>query len=95
MATHPEPPDNSMNRGLLTKAQREFLRGEKEDVNEDSYRYNLRSDFRTRMDNLEEDIELLREAGEDKLVEEFFDRFDRVGQLEQELEELREEIDRD
>lgn len=82
-----------MNRGLLTKAQREFLRGEKNDVDEDSYRYNLRSDFRARMDNLEEDLELLRESGEEKLVEEFNARFDRVGKLEEELEDLRDQLD--
>ena len=82
-----------LSRGLLTPAQREFLRGERDVENPDSYRYNVRSDFRGRMDKLEEDLELLREHGEDDLVEEFYDRFGRVERLERELDELREQLD--
>lgn len=84
-----------MSRGLLTDAEKAFLRGEKTDVDEAQYRYNVRSNFRTRMDELEQDIQLLQEAGEDDLVNEFFSRFGRVERLEQELgrvEELEAEL---
>lgn len=91
MASMPEP--SVMNRGLLTKAQREFLRGEKSDVDEESYRYRTRSDFRNRMERLEEDLELLRESGEDDLVAEFYERFGRVKRLQREIDELREQLD--
>lgn len=93
MASMPEP--TVMNRGLLTKAQREFLRGEKPDVDAESYRYRTRSDFRNRMDRLEEDIELLRQAGEDDLVGEFYERFGRVERLQREVADLREQLDED
>jgi len=82
-----------MSRGLLTEAEREFLAGEKNVEDPEGYRYNVRSRFRTRMDELEHDLELLHDAGEDDLVEEFFDRFGRVERLEREVEELREELE--
>lgn len=83
----------TMNRGLLTKAQREFLQGDKPDVDQDNYLYRIRSDFRARMDELEEDLEILREADQNELVEEFFDRFGRVERLEREIEELRKKVE--
>jgi phosphopantetheine adenylyltransferase len=90
-----------MNRGLLTKSQREFLRGEKDNVDETTYRYNLRSDFKQRMEMLEEDLELLEDAGEDDLVEDFYDAFGetieqrRLDRVEAELEKLRAEMEDD
>jgi DNA replication protein DnaD len=93
MASIPEPA--VMNRGLLTKAQREFLQGNKPDVDAESYRYRTRSDFRNRMDRLEEDLELLREADEDDLVTEFYERFGRVKRLQREVDELREKLAED
>ena len=82
-----------MNRGLLTESQRDFLTGDKDDVESDSYRYNLRSDFRARMNRLEEDLEYLAEAGEEDLVEEFYQRFSRTARIEQEIAELRKQVD--
>lgn len=82
-----------MNRGLLTKRQREFLRGEVNDIeDEQQYIYNIRSDFRERMERLEEDLQLLRDAGQDELAEEFYVKFERVERLEREVEELRDEL---
>ena len=92
MATTPEPP-GIMSRGLLTKSEREFLRGEKEDVDEQQYRYNIRSNFRSRVSELEEDLELLRDAGEEELVEEFHNTFSRMERLEREVERLRDELE--
>ncbi|WP_135822995.1 hypothetical protein [Halostella litorea] len=81
-----------MDRGLLTESQREFLRGEKDDVDEQTYRYNVRSDFRQRMDRLEEDLELLEQAGEDDLIDEFNDRFG-ASEFEQQLDRLEEQFE--
>lgn len=80
-----------MSTGILTKGQRAFLRGEKDVADPEGYRGNIRYRTRKRMDRIEQDLVLLREAGEDDLVEEFYNRFDRVGRLEDELEQLREE----
>jgi len=94
MNSQPEAGRN-LSRGLLTPAQREFLRGERDVEDPDGYRYNIRSDFRGRMDKLDEDLEILREHDEDDLVEEFYDRFGRVERLERELEELRDELSKE
>lgn len=82
-----------MSRGLLTDAEKEFLRGEKTDIDQQQYRYNIRSNFRGRMDELEEDLDLLREGGEDDLVEEFYNCFGRMERLEKEVHRLRRELD--
>jgi len=82
----------TMDRGLLTESQREFLRGEKDDVDEQSYRYNVRSDFRQRMDRLEEDLKLLEQAGEDDLIDEFDDRFGGT-EFEQRLNRMEEQFE--
>jgi hypothetical protein len=80
--------------GILTEGEREFLRGEKDVENPGGYRSNVRYRAKQRMDQIEEDLEVLREAGEDDLVEEFFGRFGRVQRLEREVEELRDELAR-
>ncbi|WP_247005098.1 hypothetical protein [Halosolutus gelatinilyticus] len=84
-----------MSRGLLTKSEREFLRGEKDDVDARQYRYNIRSNFRSRVSELEDDLELLRDAGEEELVEEFHNTFSRMDRLEREVERLRDELDQE
>lgn len=94
MATTHEPP-RIMSRGLLTKSEREFLRGEKDDVDEQQYRYNIRSNFRARVSELEDDLELLRASGEGELVEEFHSTFSRMERLEREVEQLRDELERE
>lgn len=45
------------------------------------------------MDQIEEDLKVLREAGQDDLVEEFVSRFGRVERLEREIEKLRRELE--
>lgn len=90
---------DTVSRGLLTTEERRFLKGEKdgEIENPDGYRYNLRSNFRQRMAKLERDLELLKDADEDDLVDEFYRRFTRVGQVErelkQELSDLRDQLE--
>ncbi len=76
MATQ-EHTTTTMNRGLLTEGEREFYRGDKPDIEDpQGYRYNVRSRFRDRLDELETDIQILREAGEDDLVDEFSQRME-------------------
>jgi len=78
--------------GILTDGEREFFEGEKDPQDPDGYRRNARYRARQRMDQIEKDIKVLRDAGEDDLVEEFLNRFGRVERLEREVEELRDEL---
>ena len=93
MATRGKHSNQAVSRGLLTKSEREVLRGEKDDVDEDSYIYNIRTRARKRMNELEDDLELLEEAGEDELVRDFFQRFGKVERLEREIEALEQRLD--
>lgn len=79
------------NRGLLTKADREALLGDR-DV-DDQRLADIKYNIRQRMDNIEEDLQILRRAGEDDLVAKFYDSFARASQLEQRIEELEERLE--
>jgi len=79
--------------GILSDGEREFFRGEKEVEDADGYQRNARYRARQRMDQIEEDLEVLREAGQEDLVNEFLNRFGRVERLEREVEELRDQLD--
>lgn len=81
--------------GLLSDGEREFFQGEKDPKDPDGYKRNARYRARKRMDRIERDLEILADAGQEDLVEEFHNRFSRVGQLERELAELREKVDED
>ena len=54
-------------RGLLTEREREILRGEV-DVS-DNYRYRVVSRIRTKIENIDEDVEILSDNREDLLEE--------------------------
>ena len=54
-------------RGLLTEREREILRGEA-DVS-DNYRYRVVSRIRTKIDNIDDDVEILSENRQDLLEE--------------------------
>lgn len=54
-------------RGLLTEREREILRGEA-DVS-DNYRYRVVSRIRTKIENIDEDVEILSNKREDLLKE--------------------------
>lgn len=54
-------------RGILTEREREILRGEA-DVS-DNYEYRVVSRIRTKIENMDEDIEILAENREDLLEE--------------------------
>ncbi|MFC4540811.1 hypothetical protein ACFO5R_02570 [Halosolutus amylolyticus] len=54
-------------RGLLTEREREILRGEAEVS--DNYQYRVVSRIRTKIENIDEDTEILAENREDLLEE--------------------------
>lgn len=74
------------NRGILTKDDRAAFRGER-DV-DDERMADIRYNVRQRMGRIEEDLRILRAAGEDQLVAKFYDSFARTSQLEQRIEDL-------
>jgi len=84
--------DTRVPRGLLSNAEREFIRGERDAEDPDGYIRNLKYRARKQMDRIEDDIELLREHGYDDLADEFYEQFSRYKQLEREVEQLRDEL---
>lgn len=78
--------------GILSDGERAFFRGEKDVEDPDGYQRNARYRARQRMDQIEEDLEVLRDADQEDLVEEFVSRFGRVERLEREVERLRREL---
>lgn len=87
------------NRGLLTADDRALFQGEKDVENREKALRERRYNVRRRIEHIAEDLEILREAGEDELVEEFREE---TGQSEAfeaklmaELADLREQLDDD
>mgnify|MGYP006896951959 FL=1 len=91
----PQQSRTRVSTGILSDGERAFFRDEKEVEDPDGYQRNARYRARQRMDQIEEDLEVLRESGQEDLVEEFVNRFGRVERLEREVEELREKLDED
>ena len=87
------PQHRRMPTGILSTGERDFFRGESDVDDPDGYRRNARHRARKRMDQIEEDLQVLKEAGQDDLVEEFYNRFGRDKRLEREIEELRRELE--
>lgn len=79
--------------GLLSNGERDFFRGESDVKDPDGYRRNARHRARKRMDQIEEDLEVLESAEQEDIVEEFYNRFGRDKRLEREIEELRQQLD--
>jgi len=79
------------NRGLLTKRDRKALRGERDVTSEQLQ--DIRWNVRKRMERIEHDLEILEAAGEDELVDDFYNEFGmtdiarRVRELERESED--------
>lgn len=85
------------NRGLLTSDDRAFFSGDKEFESEEKKtqaRRDKRHNIRQRMEHIAEDIELLQEAGEDDLVNEFYADIGRYERLEQQIRELQEQVEK-
>lgn len=83
------------NRGLLTEDDRAFWRGEKDVDDYAQAAARKRYHINQRIDRLEEDIKILRQAGEDEVVSNIYQAVGRFEQLEQEIEELRDLIEDD
>lgn len=89
--------DRMRNRGLLTREDRKVLRGGK-DVDEDRL-HDIRWNINKRIERIETDLEILEEAGEGDLVNDFYDEFGmsdlarRVRELEKEAKNGRDTRD--
>jgi len=70
---------------ILSDGERAFFKGENEVKDLDGYQRNARNRARQRMDQIEVDLYVLREAGQEDLVEEFVNRFGRVERLVREV----------
>lgn len=91
----PQQSRTRVSTGILSDGERAFFKDEKEVGDPDGYERNARYRARQRMDQIEEDLDVLREASQEDLVEEFVNRFGRVERLEREVEELRSKLDED
>lgn len=87
------------NRGLLTEDDRRFWRGEKDTDDPDKTAREKRHNVRQRIENIVTDLQILSEAEETDIINEFHaetDRGatvdDRVERLEEELGELQDEL---
>lgn len=78
------------NRGLLTADDRAFFEGDKDVDDPMETRRQKRYNVRQRIERLSEDLDILREAGENDLVSDFYDE---VGRLEQ-IDALKEQVER-
>lgn len=88
-------PRRMENRGLLTGDDRAFFEGEKEVEDPDKVRREKRFNIRRRIEHIKEDLDILREAEEETLVNEFYAEVGRLEQVQEaivELEELREKL---
>ncbi len=91
MATQPQR-QTVQNRGLLTEDDREFFLGEKDTSDPDKTRREKRHNVRERIKNITEDLEILADANETDLVNEFHGETDRNSKIETELSELRKQL---
>lgn len=95
-----EQDDHMDRRALLTDREREVLRGEADDVeNLRQYQSKVRTRVNNRLGRLEEDLQLLADV-EPEISSEVYkricdDRDSRLAQLEREVAELRERVERD
>jgi polyhydroxyalkanoate synthesis regulator phasin len=81
------------NRGLLTKGDREALAGNLDVEHPEQRLADLRYNVRQRMENMEQDLDILRETGHDDLADEFHQRFGQVERLERRVRELEERLE--
>ena len=79
--------------GLLSSAQREFLRGDREVQNPDQYLRNIRYRVRQMFPEIEEDLDILETCGEDEVRREFLHRFGSHQRLADDVEQLHADVD--
>jgi hypothetical protein len=83
------------NRGLLTGDDRDFFQGRKDVNDPEKVAREKRFNIRRRIEHIAEDIEILREAGEDEVLAKFHEETGRHSHLESEIQALREQLDQD
>jgi hypothetical protein len=71
-------------RGLLTDDDRAYLQDERDEI-DDRTLNDIRYRIRQRIANLQDDLLVLREQGEQDLLAEFYQQTDRTAVLEREL----------
>lgn len=80
-------------RGVLTDDDRAFFRGERDDIDdEDKTRREKVFHIRQRIDNLDDDIDILRKAGEEETVQYLYQVVGRFERLERRLDELEQQV---
>lgn len=89
---HAETRVSTVTTGLLSEAERRFLRGESDVEDPQGYRGNLRHRARKRMEQIEDDLELLEEHGHGDIANEFRQKYERE-ELRNEIDELRELVE--
>ena len=81
-------------RGLLTSDDRQFYQGEKDVDDPDKTAREKRYRVRRRIENIAEDLDILRESEDGgDLVEEFYNEIGRYSRLESEIQRLRQELE--
>jgi hypothetical protein len=86
-----DKPRHMRHRGLLTEDDRDYFHGEDDD--DDRTHNDIRYRIRQRITNLQDDLLLLRESGEEDLLAQFYQQTDRTELLERELADGRDEHD--
>lgn len=80
-------------RGLLTEEDRQKLDAvDSIDNLDEQTRANLRSKWNRRIDHVEEDIQILREVGDEKTLDKFFRQVTPANEMEQRLQRVEEEL---
>ncbi|WP_135306307.1 hypothetical protein [Haloarcula amylovorans] len=82
------------NRGLLTDDDRALFRGEKDiDAEEETkQRRERRHNIRQRIDHIEEDLEILAEADEERVLQDFHEQTDKKEALIGRIERLEQAV---
>jgi hypothetical protein len=82
------------NRGILTEDDRSFFRDEKSVEEEDKMRAEKLFNIRERIEHLNEDVDILTEAGEDETVKLLYGTLERYERLEQQLQEIQQQLEK-
>lgn len=85
--------ESVQNRGLLTDDDRAFFQGDKESDDPDKTRREKLYNVRRRIEHIAEDIDILREAGEDETAEKVYDAIGRYERLERQVRDLQQQLD--
>jgi small-conductance mechanosensitive channel len=82
------------NRGLLTEDDRRLFRDQKNVDDAEKTKRERRHNVRERIKHIAKDLEILREADEDDVLNEFYGAVSRDARVEEELNELRDRLEK-